>query len=121
MDMNLTNNTSNKTLSEQAIRTILANYGNEINDLEAGPHTARKIMAILADTPWSEPLTKANNAQTHWTGLNANAIIEILDAIQNDLIYGTQTETEVAHKLQIISNELRDYYILNHAGKPRCL
>lgn len=97
-------------VDEKELRELLAEYGNASDGLEVGPLTARKAMSALADTPWAKALNRADGGRMLWTGVTAVAIVRLLEAVQDDLAYGTQVETGIAGKLQPVIDALRDYY-----------
>lgn len=87
---------SSTTGAEAALRQIMAGYieNNPISENELGAHTAHRICAALCKYAWTHPVSDTNDFIAN--EIHPQAVYEILNAICDELAYGTQTETAIA-------------------------
>lgn len=106
--MSLESNSST-TDQELAIRELLAVYGrdNRTYQDELDPSTARRICAALAGHPWTYPTSGENPKVV--TALHPQAVEDIISALSDELLYGTQTETDIGIELRKVLDQYRAY------------
>lgn len=96
--------------AEAALRQIMAGYveNNPVSKDEFGAHAARRICAALCKYAWTHPVSDTNDFISD--EIHPQAVYEILNAICDELAYGTQTETAIAADIKQAIDRYREYH-----------
>lgn len=100
------------TAAEAELRQRMSQYveNNPITQDEFGAHAAHRICAALCKYAWTHPVSSTNDLLSD--DLHPQAMFEILEAIYDELMYGTQTETTIARDINAAITKYRQYHKL---------